>query len=441
MPTNLWVERSQRLYRRLLRLYPQAHRTTYAAAMDQLFADQCRAAYGQQGRLGVLKLWWRTLGDASVTIPAEHLADPQARLGLLEALPGVQLPWKGVALVLIPGLVFFVCQMAQLSGEDWFYIAFYRAAYVLMLPVLLVWLFTRRFPVWGLLPLGLLGETLWEQGPRMQYHLLSLAGLAGNYPVLGGLLQQSAELQYELKLGGLLVACLGGMLWLTWYNVRKRQLPRTAWCWLGVYSLLLIAQIGLEITRQAIWQGSWSAFWQSADGRQYLWRIPLWNAYNALPFLGLIFGGTLFVHRYGALSFLLPLGYLLPAVIFGRYGQWNDALPFYWVAVAVVVYRFAVALVAPVWLARSASTAKQRRAVAIPLAVALLMQMGLNVFSVASQSAQGGYPVGALDFVAALWSPLIMASGLALAIVLYQHRPEAPSVPEAPLSTTLIPAE
>jgi len=80
-----------------------------------------------------------------VTIPAEHLADPHARLGLLEALPDVRCRGKAWRWCSSRAWCFFICQIAQLSGQEWFYVAFYRAAYLLALPVLLVWLLTRRF--------------------------------------------------------------------------------------------------------------------------------------------------------------------------------------------------------------------------------------------------------------------------------------------------------
>jgi hypothetical protein len=35
---------SEKIYRRLLRAYPKAHRAEYGPAMAQLFRDQCRDA-------------------------------------------------------------------------------------------------------------------------------------------------------------------------------------------------------------------------------------------------------------------------------------------------------------------------------------------------------------------------------------------------------------
>ncbi len=137
--------------------------------MFHFFTDQCRDVYKERGWFGILSLWPHTLVDVGVTAVREHLTDPQAKFGLLEALPDTPLPWKGVILVLIPGLIFFVSQIVQLtSSEDWFFLVLYRAAYFLILPALLAWLITCRFPIWGLIPFGLLYETLWSYSRRFQ---------------------------------------------------------------------------------------------------------------------------------------------------------------------------------------------------------------------------------------------------------------------------------
>src|SRR5687768_12575083 len=166
MKTDRWIALSLRFYRQLLHLYPQPYRATYEMEMIRAFKNQCRDADQQQGRIGILFLWSRTLVDVGISVVREHLSDPHAKVGLLDTLPNTPLPWKGVLLVLIPGLIFFVSQVVQLtSNEDWFFLAFYRAGYFLMLPVLLVWLLTRRFPIWGLIPFGLLYATLGSYSP------------------------------------------------------------------------------------------------------------------------------------------------------------------------------------------------------------------------------------------------------------------------------------
>jgi succinoglycan biosynthesis transport protein ExoP len=65
---------SQTVYLRLLRAYPQRHRTAYGAAMAQLFRDQCRDAWRESRNWGLLKLWLRILPDLASTSILERLA-------------------------------------------------------------------------------------------------------------------------------------------------------------------------------------------------------------------------------------------------------------------------------------------------------------------------------------------------------------------------------
>jgi len=66
---------SDKLYRRLLAIYPAEHRREYGPLMAQLFRDQCRDAYGQEKTVGVVKLWLRVLGDLGATVGSEHVAE------------------------------------------------------------------------------------------------------------------------------------------------------------------------------------------------------------------------------------------------------------------------------------------------------------------------------------------------------------------------------
>jgi hypothetical protein len=446
MKTSLWIVRSQQFYHRLLRLYPQTHRTAYETEMYHLFTDQCRDVYESHGWPGMVMLWLRTLGDAAKTIVREHVSDPNAKLGLLNANPNMKLPWKGVALVLIPGLIFFIAQIAQvLSADgDLFFLAFYRAAYIVAVPVILIWLFARRFPVWGLMPLGLLYETLWVLGRNVQYGILreGYAGvLARQYPFIDALLSLTEKYSQDVKTVVMLVACLGLLLVLIVYNVRERRISRSAWRWLGLAVLLMIAQVVLPIFQYVGVMGGWSNFWKDSYNHYYLFLQTTWATYEYLPFLALIFLGTLFVRRYGVLSFLVPLGYMLPAVVFGRYGMWTDTLPFYLVAVVVVAYRFAIALAAPLGLARSASLRKQRLAVAIPIALVLLAQIGLDVSQAVLSAQLYGYPVKVLNITNIILPQLISGAGLALAMALYQNQPQIDKASLTALADAPAPAD
>jgi hypothetical protein len=426
METNRWIEYSQRFYRLLLHLYPQAYRATYEVEMLHVFTDQCRETYKQRGPLGILLLWPRILIDAAATATVEHLTDPRAKFGLLEAVPNAPLPWKGVLLVLVPGLIFFISQIAQLtSTEDWFFLAYYRAGYFLMLPVLLVWALTRRFPVWGLIPLGLLYGT--PRGYNPGYLIGKLPFFS--YPGKLDLFDITIDPSYLIAVSACAVLLCG----LIWYNVRRRQIPRAAWGWLVFYGLLIVFQImavaysiiggqGLDLKSALI----------SMDMKQYMVEMSLWYLYDSLPFLLLVFIGKLFAPKYEGLSFLILLGYLLPTIIFGRYGAWNEAIPFSLVILAVLTYRFVVALVAPIWLVRAASIPGRQRAAAIPVAIAIISQIALNVIVSLTWAGQYNLSPGLLDLAMPIWNQFIVAAGLGLAVILYLPTARNPGQTDAP---------
>ncbi|HET9910884.1 MAG TPA: hypothetical protein VFQ13_03285 [Anaerolineales bacterium] len=407
MNMNGWVASSQRVYRWLLRLYPQDYRTAYGMEMFHVFTAQCREAHKGQGRWGILSLWSRTLADVIVTVIREHLSDPHARVGLLEATPNAPLPWKGVLLVLIPGLIFFVSQIEQvISNNDWFYFVFYRAGYFLILPVLLVWVWTRRFPVWGLIPLGLLYATLWEYVQRFQLESLPFIGkwfARESIELVGTELSIYA---WRYLFTSMICLILLGILLRV--GVQRGQISRTGWIWLGVYGSLFVLRIVLEGYR------SFSSWWVSPEEmNKYLFETSLWLGYTSLPFLLLVFIGMLFARKYEGFSFLMLLGYLLPIVIFGRYGVWNDYIPFYVVSLTVVAYRFIVALIAPVWLVRAAAIPSRQRAAAIPVAIAILCHLFLSVIT------WKVIAMSRLDLILIVWDPLMTAAGLGLAVALY----------------------
>jgi hypothetical protein len=414
MTTSLWIELSKRFYRLLLYLYPKAYRETYEMEMLHAFSAQSRDVYKQRGPLGILLLWPRILIDVIVTVTNEHLTDPRAKFGLLEAIPNAPLPWKGVLLVLIPGLIFFISQIEQLtSSKDWFFFAYYRAAYFLILPVLLVWMFTRRFPVWGLIPLGLLYGTLRSYNPG---YLISKSPFF-SYPNGLELFGVTFDPAYLIPVSACVVLLCG----LIWYNARQQQISRAAWGWLAFYVLLIIFQIIAVAYNTAIsWQGlDWKNALNSVDMKQYMVDMSLWYLYDTLPFLLLVFIGMLFAPKYQGLSFLMLLGYLLPTVIFGRYGIWNEAIPFYLVILAVLVYRFVVALVAPIWLVRTASVPGRQRAAAVPVAIAIICQISLNIIVYLAWAVQSDYQLSLLHFAFPIWNQFIIAAGLGLAVALY----------------------
>jgi hypothetical protein len=427
--TNRWVTFSLRFYSKLLCLYPQAYRIQYEMEMLRAFKNQCREAYQQQGRLGILLLWPRTLVDVGITVVREHLSNPQATVGLLDAMPNAPLPWKGVLLVLIPGLIFFVSQIEQLtSSNDWFFLAFYRAGYFLMVPVLLVWLLTRRFPIWGLIPFGLLYSTLASYNPAYVIRKLGLYT-----PSDWGLYPTAFSPGYWIAVSACVVLLCG----LIWYLARQGQIPRSAWKWMGLYGLLILLQVAGEIYRFFLlgYEG-----WTPLDVRNYLLQMPFWFLYDALPFLLLVFIGMLFARRYEGFSFLVLLGYLLPMVVFGRYDPTQPIVPFYVVSFTVLIYRFVVALMAPIWLVRAASIPRRQRAAAIPVAIAIVCHISLNV--IVSLAWASNYSISLqaslLNLALIIWRQLIIAAGLGLAVILYLPREKDQAVVSPPaLAATL----
>lgn len=77
------IECSCRLYQRLLKLYPKAHRAEYGAAMSQLFHDQCRDARAERRVWGLIRFWLRTLVDFVKTAVLEHLSTRRQIMNLL----------------------------------------------------------------------------------------------------------------------------------------------------------------------------------------------------------------------------------------------------------------------------------------------------------------------------------------------------------------------
>jgi hypothetical protein len=417
MKTNRWIELSQRLYRQLLRLYPQAYRTTYEAEMFRLFTNQCREAYQQQGWLGILFLWLRTFVDVGKTVMIEHFSDPNARIGLLEVMPSSPLPWKGVFLVLIPGFVFFISQVAQVATDkDWFYIVYYRAAFFLVVPVLLVWAITRRFPIWGLIPLGLVYRILESYRPDYLIGKLSFIKIPASLVIFG----------VEVESGSLLSVsvCLSLLAVLLLHSPRHSSVPRSVWRWLAVLGLMIVLQIAGEVRIMLNWEMAWRNLnWQDVLTltymRQNMIQMSLWYLYEPLSFLLLVLIGKIFVRQYSGLSFLLLLGYMLPTIVFGRYGEWNNIIPFSMVMLTVLLYRFVVALLAPVWLVRTASVSWRQRAAVIPVSMAILCQIVLNVVVYFVSMNQYGIPVDIVSLLSSTSSQLIIVAGLGLAVSLY----------------------
>jgi hypothetical protein len=337
MITNHWINGSNHLFNSLLNLYPRDHRDDYAESMRQVFTAQCREAYRDKGFAGVLALWFRVLPDMWYTAIVEHLTSPKASWGLLEPVPNAPLPWKGVFLVLLPGLVYLVSQVAQLTGSPWYLTVYYRAAFFLIIPVLIVWAVTRKFPIWGLIPVGLLFRLVQEIG----YQLIVLhSGVSSTNPILELILSFARAIATNLFIPACIFLVVSVILAIVYF--RKHPLTRGIKLWFSAFLLTFFARLIIEI----------SSMMDSIPYRYYLntndeivkqyfqsnvfGRIPLifqildrsqltseiynnysYILYNTLAFLMLVMLGTLFTRRHGFFTIFILVGYVLPVMVVG----------------------------------------------------------------------------------------------------------------------------
>jgi putative ABC transport system permease protein len=67
------MSRADRIFRRLLRLFPAEFRGDFGDDMAATFTDQRRDALARGGAMGAVRLWWETLRGIAATAPREHL--------------------------------------------------------------------------------------------------------------------------------------------------------------------------------------------------------------------------------------------------------------------------------------------------------------------------------------------------------------------------------
>lgn len=416
MRSNQNIERSRRVYARLLYLFPREHREEYGTSMLQVFTDQLRAVGRQEDGSGFFVLWLRTLWDLGISAIKEQFSSPHLTPGLLEAVPNQPLPWKGVALVLVPGLAFFIAQLAQLSGQDWFYWMIFRAGYFLILPVLIVWAWKRKFPLWGLVPLGLFFRTLWNLDYRIFF---------------GGFIRVHSQWFSWLKwkestadIFRVAVICIVIVTIITLLILfaRHHKLPKKAWYWLGAYVFLCAAYVGASYL---IYSEDGSHGWQLVA------EFSPSILYESIGFLVLILLGSFFTRRHGRLAMLLLMGYLLPTVVFGRFSTFWNFLPenavntfMTLIFINVFVYRLIIALAAPVWVVRSAAPGAQRKASFITLLICVAIQAVMNIGVIVFMTLNYQYT----DFTWLNWyvtfaAELVAVAGICLATVLYRDPP------------------
>jgi hypothetical protein len=429
MTNNHWIETSRKIYAAFLALYPKEHRAEYGESMRQVFADQCRDAYQKKGTLGIILLWLRILPDLGYTALLEHVTAPSASWGLMEPVQNAPLPWKGIFMILLPGLVYLVSQVAQLTGQPWYLTVYYRAAFLLIIPVLVVWAITRRFPIWGLIPVGLLYRLLQEIG----YQLIVLhPGVFSSNPLLNTILKVAKLVQSEPWI--LVIVFTVAILFLAWRYTRKQKPSRSFWLWLGLY--LLIAT--LQITNEIYWQlqfmqeNSYFAAITPTELWDYFSSTCTWIVYDITALLLLVFIGTLFTRRHGFFAILIPMGYILPALVVGlppnlEYTS-TPVTVLIMISFAVLAYRALLSLVAPIWMSRTSSQVGKKRivltAIAIALGIHAMMQFYLPIFF-----PEQGYYITPMWVTSVALDELKLISAIVLGVSMYQSAQPASETP------------
>jgi hypothetical protein len=397
MTTELFFNFSRRIYAMLARLYPAEHRARYAASMNQLFTDQCREEVQKHGAWGLLGIWLRTLPDFLLTIIMEHGHAANLRTELIDPDPSRQLPWKAVALVLTPGLVVSLGQLLSFFGNSWYFEVHDRLGFYLVIPVLFVWIWTRKFPLWGLLPLGMVCNHI--VGIFWYAHVVQLVqnwfpqNFDGILPILdlfrfeglsGGSFVTMEWYTRRLISDGIyffeLVALVAAGLflirrWLTGTTITKTIK------WIRVFLGIAIGLMLLFV----IWQ--FQTFGKDSTIRDQI--LPSVEIYLAMVlslvtepvYLFFLVGlSALFAKRFGSWSVLLLLGYLLPTVLigFGDSQQWKVTLTIT-MTVIILCWRIGIALVSPLLIIRSATTRMRRAALLVPLGLILAIRQTWSI--------------------------------------------------------------
>jgi serine/threonine protein phosphatase PrpC len=86
-PSDRWLQLSERLYRRLLLIYPLTFRRAFGAEMTQTFRACCRAAAREGGTAGLLRLWGSVCYDLMTSAVIEHI---RAWIALFKRLSGLE---------------------------------------------------------------------------------------------------------------------------------------------------------------------------------------------------------------------------------------------------------------------------------------------------------------------------------------------------------------
>ena len=113
---NERVGMTERVYRRLLRLYPAAFTARFGDDMLQLFQDQLRDARSGGAPGGTVSAWLRMLGELVATAAAERLRRNRTMAHSLPVAPSIMNRALGAAGV-ISGVVLLLAYVVSIEGE------------------------------------------------------------------------------------------------------------------------------------------------------------------------------------------------------------------------------------------------------------------------------------------------------------------------------------
>jgi hypothetical protein len=106
---------TEKLYHKLLFIYPATHRREYGPLMAQLFRDLCRDSYRQKGFVGLVRLWIHVLADTTVTAAVEHMYSLQKEIQIMtKQQHRIVLSFAGFPLYL---WVFLSCLNPKFMGQ------------------------------------------------------------------------------------------------------------------------------------------------------------------------------------------------------------------------------------------------------------------------------------------------------------------------------------
>jgi hypothetical protein len=197
------------------------------------------------------------------------------------------------------------------------------------------------------------------------------------------------------------------------------------WALLGLFIVIDLVEPVLVIANYFQYtRGSGIQFYPSQADWAMIGNILYDRLYYSGGFLGLILAGILFARRRGAITIFLPLGFLIPTVLYGRVTDYTGSNPenpslVMWISLGVIVYRMLLALIAPCWVARSSQERRRLRAAAVASFLALWVWIALSITVFFSKLPLSSLRL--LDIPISISGQLWIAAGIGLALVLFRR--------------------